>query len=282
MTRFVLKVLLKLRLLTYFNAYVRLADGMVIPVLGGMGYYNIYGTEKWMSSILQEIVPGSKGVFVDIGVNVGQTLIKLRKIDKSIEYIGFEPNPVCVFYAEKLVSKNGFPNTKIIPIGISNGNGLVTLKYFTGDSTDSSASIIDNFRTSKVFQEKSIVVLNSDIIDIGRKIDFVKIDVEGAELMVLEGFRKFIVRDRPCILIEILPVYTAENQDRLLRQNSILSMLKEIDYAILKVIKNPDDTFMQVDLITEIGIHSDITHCDYLFVPKETAGNIQDSINSGR
>lgn len=281
MKKTVLKIFSRLKMEGYLNLDVKLKEGITAPVIGGLGYGNIFGTEKWMSEVLTALLDGSKGCFVDVGVNIGQTLIKLKSIDRNIEYIGFEPNPICVFYAEKLISINKFPNTKIIPAGISNDNEIVTLKLFSTDTTDSSASIIDNFRPDQaVVQEKNIVVLRDDKIKIDSKIAFIKIDVEGAELMVIEGLNRFIKRDRPGIIIEILPVYKAENQERLGRQNAILKIMKDLQYAILKIMKNPDETLKGVIRIEDIGIHSDASHCDYLFIPEERATEVLEQVNN--
>ena len=277
----IVKVLSKLRIVNYFNVEIRSKERITVPVMGGLGYGNVFGTEKWMSSVLKKLLKRSEGCFVDVGVNIGQTLIKVKSIDRDIDYLGFEPNPVCVFYAEKLIDLNKFPNTKIIPAGVSNNNEIVTLKYFSTDTTDSSASIVDNFRPyEKVVQERSIVVLNSDTIKIDKKIAILKIDVEGYELMVVEGLKKFIVRDRPYIMIEVLPVYSAEYQDRLDRQRAILKIVNDLNYAVLKVMKNPDDTLKEVVRIPDIGIHGDITHCDYLFIPDEAVAEVLAIVNN--
>src|SRR5882724_8814387 len=105
-----LKVLSKLKIVNYFNVEIKLKEGITIPVMGGLGYNNVFGTEKWMSSVLKKILNRSEGCFVDVGVNIGQTLIKVKSIDRNIDYLGFEPNPVCVFYAENLIGINKFPN----------------------------------------------------------------------------------------------------------------------------------------------------------------------------
>jgi FkbM family methyltransferase len=44
-----------------------------------------------------------------------------------------------------------------------------------------------------------------------------KVDVEGAELEVIEGLKSWINETRPIIIIEVLPVYTVENKFRLQR-----------------------------------------------------------------
>lgn len=267
--KIVIELLDRSNLIKYFNFTVSVNE-MKIPLIAGLGYDNILGTEKWMSEVLEFLIPKIKGCFLDIGVNIGQTLIKVKAINRDIIYIGFEPNPVCVFYSERLIEVNEYPFSTIIPCGVSNNNEIVTLKYFSENKTDSSASIIDQFRPdSKVLQEKNVVVLNSTILKFDEKISILKIDVEGAEVMVIQGLLNIIEKDRPFILIEILPAYTKENIDRISRQNEIMRILKEIDYSIFKIYKNVDDSLMEIRSIEVIGIHSDLSQCDYLFVPVE-------------
>ena len=48
--------------------------------------------------------------FIDVGVNVGQTLLKLKSISSEINYLGFEPNPNCVNYLKNLITNyEGIP-----------------------------------------------------------------------------------------------------------------------------------------------------------------------------
>lgn len=265
----ILKILRKLNLLGFFNLSVKVRN-IRIPIIGGIGFGNLRGTEKWMTEIIELLLNKSNDCFLDVGVNIGQTLIKLKSINRDIEYIGFEPNPLCVFYSERLIKLNKFPNTKIIPAGISNVNQIVSLLFYSDNQSDSSASIVNNFRSvQSVIQEKNIVVLTGDLIKIESKISILKIDVEGAELMVIEGLIEILKKDRPYIIIEILPVYSLENQDRLLRQNEILRITKDLDYSIFKIVKKPDDTLQELIEISEIPIHSDLTQCDYVFAPNE-------------
>lgn len=275
MKKIALKVLFKLKLADYFNLEVN-AGATRIPIIGGIGYGNIFGSEKWMRTVLELLLKGFRGCFVDVGVNVGQTLIKVKSIDREIEYIGFEPNPICVFYTERLIAANQFPHTRIIPAGVSNNNEIVTLKYFGADAVDSAASIIDNFRPGeKVMQEKQVVVVSGALVKIDQKIGVVKIDVEGAELFVIEGLRSFLERDRPAVVMEILPVYTAENRDRLTRQETLLGIFREIGYQAHRILKNTDDTLKGIVPIDDIGIHGDVVHSDYIFVPREAADRIR-------
>jgi FkbM family methyltransferase len=269
MQKFFLKVLSRLKLLRYLNLLAN-TNGVNIPIIGGIGYINYYGTEIWMTQLLQKLLGQTKDCFVDVGVNLGQTLIKVRGLNKDIEYIGFEPNPVCIFYAEKLILANQFKNCKIIPAGVSNKTEILTLRIFA-DESDPMASIIEDFK-DQAKNEKSVIVIGEDLLGefADKKIGILKIDVEGAELYVLEGFLNLIRRDRPYILMEILPAYTEtiEYSGRLQRQEQVMAHLKNIQYSMLRILKSEDD-LAGLSPIADIGKHTDYHMSDYLFVPTE-------------
>jgi FkbM family methyltransferase len=268
--RIVLKFLSKLRLMPYLNLTFN-ANGMAIPIVGGMGYTNYYGTEKWMGQLLQKLLNYSKDCFVDVGVNLGQTLIKLRSLNKNIEYVGFEPNPVCVFYVEKLIQVNRFINCKVIPAGVSNKTEVLTLKIFAND-TDPMASIIEDFK-DQAKAEKAVVVIGNNLLNefSEKTISILKIDVEGAELYVLEGFIGLIKRDRPFITMEILPCCSinGEYSGRVERQEKIQEHIKGLQYAMLRIMKTSNGELKELSLIEDIGKQTDEALSDYVFVPQE-------------
>ena len=82
-------------------------------------------------------------VLLDVGVNVGQSLIAFKSCYKN-NYYGFEPNPNCLYYLRHLVDRNNFKNVEIIPVGLSSENKLV--KFFSKSDSDSAATIIENLR----------------------------------------------------------------------------------------------------------------------------------------
>ena len=79
-----------------------------IPIVSGIGYSTIWTTELWMIDILKILLFLKDGVFIDIGANIGQTLIKLKCVNPDTQYFGFEPNPSCVFYMRELIKKGTF------------------------------------------------------------------------------------------------------------------------------------------------------------------------------
>tara|TARA_A200000113_G_scaffold225505_1_gene246583 strand:- start:2490 stop:3323 length:834 start_codon:yes stop_codon:yes gene_type:complete len=232
------------------------------------------GNEKWMSQVILKVMNVSGGdTFWDVGANLGQTLIKLKTLDSSWHYVGFEPNPTCVYYMQELIKKNSFSRTIILPVGLFTENTVLELETF-GDDADPLGSIIPNFRKSRPNSSKKWVPLFS-LSAIEEKIpvsnvDIVKIDAEGAEFEVLQTLKSLIVDKRPVVLIEILPVYKKENSSRFISQKKIEAFFKEIDYSIFRINKKNGefDGFAQIN---EIGIHGELNMCDYLVCPTEKA-----------
>ena len=286
MIRFIIKLLSKLKILGGFNIIatsVLNTKRFRIPVIRGLGKENLDISEKWMLRIFERLLTQKQGLFIDIGVNTGQTLIKLKAIDEQRKYIGFEPNPNCVYYVQELIRANKFINVTLYPVGLADKTQLVELNFFTTDATDSAASIIADFRRGSTIYRKEFIPCFkfSDInLSISEDIAFIKIDVEGAELEVLQGLSEILKKYRPFILIEILPVYDLSNANRLVRQQEIERLLSELEYKILRILKQGESEVKGFEMITEIGVHRDLNNCDYVLFPKEHFERLEINKNS--
>lgn len=268
-----LKIFNKLKLLHHFNLMGDVTLNGVsfkVPVIKKLGIENIYMSEPWMISLLKKLNL-QNGQFIDVGVNIGQTMLKLKSVNKKIEYIGFEPNPTCVFYSNELIQINQFKNTTIIPTGIADKNGILKLNFYSNNVSDPSASIVADFRPDQAVKYSQYIPVNtisnlSETISLNN-VEAIKIDVEGAELEVIESLKDLIAKNQPVILIEILPVYTDDNKVRLERQQKIEAILKELNYLIYRV-KKLDNKFESIVQIETLGIHNDLNACDYVLMPK--------------
>ncbi|WP_425429219.1 FkbM family methyltransferase [Ectothiorhodospira marina] len=148
----------------------------------------------------------------------------------------------------------------------------MSLNLFTSEPTNSSASLIENFRPNSEVAEKLFIPAFS-FKSISNLISFddigiIKIDVEGAELEVIKSLLEPIKLYRPIIVLEILPVYNEANNFRLDRQKEIEQIFRRINYVIHRIAKN-GDKFSSLSKIDAIGIHSNLTQCDYVVAPEE-------------
>ncbi len=191
----------------FLTAYPRLRAGSAsvrVPVRAGLGTTNLDLSEPWMFELLRRLLGAQMGTFVDVGVNMGQTLLKVLLLDPTRRYVGFEPNPLCVYYANLIIQANGAKWATLLPCGLSDHGGLVTL--FAIDSFDSSASIVEGFRDPAFYHVASHVMVaagDEALAAVGDEpIGIVKIDVEGGELEVLRGLQGTLARHRPLVVCE--------------------------------------------------------------------------------
>lgn len=282
MLRQVLKKLIrKVGLLNYitFSEIIKINDQNIkIPVIVGL---SCDLTETWMISLLKHLLKEKEGAFLDVGINLGQTLIKVKGVDPKRKFIGFEPNPTCVFYVKELIKKNQFEDCTIFPVGLFTEDSVMLLECINDTEVDSAGSLIKNFRSGRVIYHKIPVpvfrfqsitsLLNVD------KIGIVKIDVEGAELEVVKSLYQLFNIHRAIILLEVLPVYSNENTMREERQEELERIFDELNYSLFRVDKSKN-TFIGLKKIENIGIHSDLNQCDYVVIPNELVARIQNII----
>lgn len=99
--------------------------------------------------------------------------------------------------------------------------------------------------------------------------DFVKIDVEGAELEVLLGMEAQIKLFRPYIITEILSAYSRDNAVRVERQKGILDFAIRNRYEIYRIIEDSSGRIRTLMPIDDFDPGFDKDQCNYLIVPSE-------------
>ena len=241
-----------------------------VPLRCGTGWEHLRMEEVWLFRAIAKLLRDRAGTFIDIGVNVGQTLIKVKAVDRSRHYVGFEPNPNCLQYLQHLVALNQFVDTTVIPIAVSNRAGV--LKLFLKSDVDSMATIVDGFFFKPEQYTRSVVVpvfVGDDVLEslgVGT-VAIVKIDVEGGELDVMQGLERTLRRSNPFVFCEVLPVvdeHIKPGRFRATRQAALRDLLADLEYAIFRI--NVDDT---VEALEDFGgVHSDMTLSNYIFVPQ--------------
>jgi FkbM family methyltransferase len=262
------------RLISRFNftTTARVNDREVrVPLLAGVGYENLGVSEWWLDTLLQRLFRHTTGAFIDVGTNVGQTLLKVKTLAPDIQYVGFEPNPVCFHYTQRLVSLNKFQNCTVVPVGLFSRAAL--LPFFAQSDTDVSGSVVEGFRpTGERPQMMHVPVFDGDsVLEVlgWPKVGVLKIDVEGGELDVIEGLRGTIRRDRPFVICEILPLFSTNGprgRFRKPRQDRLLADMRDEGYVMYRIL---EDATAQP--LTDIELHVDMKLTNYLFAPAEAA-----------
>lgn len=125
----------------------------------------------------------SGDIVFDIGANVGSFSIFAAK--KGAKVIAFEPDPYNLRYIKKNISINNLEDLVIIyPFAVSNIEGVANLSI---NDNHACGSIFDKTNMEKILEVNTITidkVVEELKID---KINFLKIDVEGAEYLILKS-----------------------------------------------------------------------------------------------
>lgn len=118
---------------------------------------------------------------VDIGANIGwYSVLASNAMEGRGQVYAFEPNPTVLPYLRANADGNGI---QIDVRALSDRQG--PNNFFCAESSDLSSSV-------RHLGPKTIVqAVRLDDLDFGGPVDFVKLDVEGGELAVLRGGRKF-------------------------------------------------------------------------------------------
>lgn len=131
--------------------------------------------------------------FVDIGACLGYfTLFMAKKMNDKGRILSFEPHPEDYKWLNKSIKANGYNSIETFQTALSNKEGTTNL-YLANERGQH--SLIGKYKKIRVKTTKLDTILKD-------KVDLVKIDVEGGELIVLEGMEETI-ENNPNLIITI-------------------------------------------------------------------------------
>lgn len=215
------------------------------------------GYEYNETKIIMECVK-ENDVILDIGANVGLYTILFNKYKNCTTY-SFEP----IKYTFNLLNKNlkiNDINAKIYNIGLSNKNKVETFYFNTNEIAASSMRDLREDNSVKIVKcdiEKMDNFIEKEKI---LNIDFIKIDIEGAELFALQGGIKSINKYKPIIFCEMLRKW-AKKFDY--HPNDIIELLNKIGYSCYAIKENVLEPISQVT--------DDMIETNFLFFNKAKA-----------
>lgn len=155
------------------------------------GFYEAYETE-WFTNIVR-----AGDTVVDIGANMGwYTLIASRIVGNTGKVIAFEPEQSNFELLTKNVSTNGMDNVTCYQKAVGENNRTVLFYKCPENSGHHCAWERDTSWDSKPIQQVSLDAILAD----EPHVNVIKIDVEGAEHLVLAGAKKTIERSSNLVL----------------------------------------------------------------------------------
>ena len=247
-----------------------------------------YAANGFKSTLIQKIRHiANINQFVDVGANLGQTMLEVFSENHGIEYFGFEPNPQAFSCLQELASSIQI-NANLFPWAC--GVNARPASFYSSSIEDCSATLLPEIRpdtysgcnpTHIASYPLDVSLLNSPLTSCF----IMKIDVEGFENEVLSGAKNLISEKRPFIFCEVLHAHRdSEIGLNNARKTLLDSFLNGVNYSIFQIHLDPKDRItycgltqinaLPKNLLWRSGPHT----CDFLFVPREFEKALRASI----
>jgi FkbM family methyltransferase len=196
--------------------------------IGRLMWTGCYETE--LVSLLREVLsPGMR--FVDVGAQVGYfSIIAAALVTEAGTVHAFEPDPES--FARLVANSQTYPWVRTHNSVVSNSTGEIPFYRSPKAEESGWGAIFDQDG------ERATVTAHASTLDSWKSveaietIDFIKIDVEGAECRVLEGAQDTIAKTRPLMWVEANEVCLSRDGKSI---SFLLQLLNASGYAVQAV-----------------------------------------------
>lgn len=184
--------------------------------------------EKLTLILLKLLRPGS--VFIDVGAHIGRyTLLASKLVGPQGLVIALEPVPENFATLHSNIKENNINNVIALPLACGKTNRPIEILVPPGRSGATSKNLphFTGLPLKGKTRRVTAVKLDTLLLDILRlkKVDVIKIDVEGAEIEVLEGAIDTLRKFKPKLIIEI----------RQTTRPIVTHILESISYTLYKL-----------------------------------------------
>jgi FkbM family methyltransferase len=184
-----------------------------------------FGLKAEPREVLYKLIrPGM--TILDIGANIGETTLAFSRLTgKNGKVISFEPDPVTFLRLQEHLELNNCKNVIAINKGLGNSESEMILEK---GENNSGGNRISPLQTSG--EQISITTLDKIYHGLNiTSLDFIKIDVEGYELHVLEGGKETIGKFKPEFFIELVDDFLRDQGNS---SSALVKFLEERNYAV--------------------------------------------------
>jgi FkbM family methyltransferase len=151
---------------------------------------------KTLSRFAELVKPND--TVLDIGANIGMfSLLGSRLVGDNGRIIAFEPSRKTFDILNENLKLNNCKNVEIVQLALGDTEGSI----FLGEVENDALNFID--KNQKTGEEVALKLLDNYLKENKiNKIDFIKIDIEGAEYLCFKGATEMLKNHRPTIIME--------------------------------------------------------------------------------
>lgn len=203
------------------------------PAISGAITLGVY--EKNESRFFREKVKEGM-VVIDIGANVGYYTVMFAKLVGPFgRVISFEPGPENFYFLKKTIKINKFNNVEPYDFALSNKTGRGKLFLCESNKGDHRIYNPDNTRESI---DISITTLDNFLAEKKvENVDLIKMDIQGAEGMALNGMKDTLTQNKKIsLIIEFWPQGLLKSGTEPI---SLLNEIRGLGFKIFKIRENP-------------------------------------------
>lgn len=165
--------------------------------------------------------------FIDVGAYAGLFSLVASAVSPTIQSRAYEASPRSLPALQKNVLINEFAERiHVRPVAVLDRCGPARFAVPLGHSMPTSAHLSSISRLGET-QEFEVKGVSLDLDQVQESVDLIKIDVEGAEHLVLEGASHTLATNRPAVIVETLPGGpVAAVEDLMLRHGYVILNLR--------------------------------------------------------
>ncbi len=158
--------------------------------------------EPDVTAVFRRILGPGMGV-LDLGANIGYfTMLSASLVGSEGWIVAVEPNPANVKLLEASRRLNGFGQVTACQVAVGREPGLLVLNTSHSNGTTSG---LPGDLNALLGAELVPCIRADSLVPPGRRVDLVKLDVEGAEYNALLGCGDLLARWRPVLVTEFSP-----------------------------------------------------------------------------
>lgn len=201
-------------------------------------WYHGKNREKIQMDNFKKLISEGDTVF-ELGAHIGYISVYFSQlVGTSGKVFVFEPGVNNLPYVRENIANSKIKNVQLVEKAVSDNNGTAT--FYLENITGQSNSLVKDYRVTKKIHSKTFVEMKKNEVQVETiriddfvqmnnitRIDFIKIDIEGAEYLAIKGMPNVLATLKPTMMIEV-----TENHE------ALFNLLKDNGYFFIDEFSN--------------------------------------------